>query len=77
MCQEVAHTFGLDHQSEDGSSLNTCIDYFSNTGANAGSALSTKPNPHDFDELNTIYAHQHHDNGGRSDEPRAIGSGRG
>ncbi len=57
MCQEVAHTFGLDHQSTDGSSLNTCMDYFSNTGANAGSTLSTKPNAHDFDELNTIYAH--------------------
>ena len=57
MCQEVAHTFGLDHQSTDGSSLNTCMDYFSNTGANAGSSLSTKPNQHDFDELNIIYAH--------------------
>lgn len=57
MCQEVAHTFGLDHQSTDGSSLNTCMDYFSNTGSNAGSALSTKPNAHDFAELNTIYAH--------------------
>ena len=33
------------------------MDYFSNTGANATSALSTKPNPHDFDELNFIYAH--------------------
>lgn len=57
MCQEVAHTFGLDHQSEDGSSLNTCMDYFSNTGANATSTASTKPNKHDFDELNLIYAH--------------------
>ena len=57
MCQEVAHTFGLDHQSTDGSSLNTCMDYFSNTGPNAGSVLSTKPNQHDFDELQIIYAH--------------------
>ena len=57
ICQEVAHTFGLDHQSTDGSSLNTCMDYFSNTGANAGSTLSTKPNQHDFDELNIIYEH--------------------
>ena len=57
MCQEVAHTFGLDHQSTDGSSQNTCMDYFSNTGANAGSTLSTKPNQHDFDELNIIYSH--------------------
>ena len=57
MCQEVAHTFGLDHQSTDGSSLDTCMDYFSNTGPNATSTLSTKPNAHDFDELNIIYAH--------------------
>ena len=57
MCQEVAHTFGLDHQSTDGSSQNTCMDYFSNTGSNAGSTQSTGPNAHDFDELNTIYTH--------------------
>ena len=57
MCQEVAHTFGLDHQSTDGSSLNTCMDYFSNTGTNATSTLSTRPNKHDFDELNIVYAH--------------------
>jgi hypothetical protein len=55
VCQEVAHTFGLDHQSTSGASLNTCMDYFSNTGANADSTLSTSPNQHDFDELNTIY----------------------
>lgn len=57
MCQEVAHTFGLDHQSTDGSSQNSCMDYFSNTGANATSTLSTKPNAHDFDELKIIYGH--------------------
>ena len=57
MCQEIAHTFGLDHQSTDGSSLNTCMDYFSNTGANAGSTLSTRPNSHDFEELDTVYGH--------------------
>jgi hypothetical protein len=57
MCQEVAHTFGLDHQSEDGSSQNSCMDYFSNTGANAGSTVSTRPNAHDFEELRIIYGH--------------------
>jgi len=57
MCQEVAHTFGLGHQDESGKSLNTCMDYFSNTGANATSTLSTTPNQHDFDELNIIYSH--------------------
>src|SRR5712692_818331 len=55
VCQEVAHTFGLDHQSTDGSSLNTCMDYFSNTGINAASTASTQPNYHDFEELNIIY----------------------
>jgi len=57
VCQEIAHTFGLDHQSTDGSSQNSCMDYFSNTGANATSTLSTRPNYHDFEELATIYAH--------------------
>jgi len=57
MCQEVGHTFGLGHTSEDGSSQNTCMDYFSNTGANAGSTLSTHPNQHDYDQLGLIYAH--------------------
>lgn len=57
VCQEIAHTFGLDHQSTDGSSLDTCMDYFSNTGSNAGSTASTHPNAHDFEELNSIYKH--------------------
>jgi len=57
MCQEIGHTFGLGHTSEDGSSQNTCMDYFSNTGANAGSTLSTHPNQHDFDMLASIYSH--------------------
>ena len=57
MCQEIGHTFGLDHQSTSGASLNTCMDYFSNTGANAGSTASTTPNQHDYDELAIIYAH--------------------
>jgi hypothetical protein len=33
------------------------MDYFSNTGANATSTKSTKPNAHDFEELELIYAH--------------------
>lgn len=55
VCQEVGHTFGLDHQSTDGSSLNTCMDYYQNT-SNADTK-STHPNKHDYDELLTIYAH--------------------
>lgn len=57
MCQEVGHTFGLGHTSEDGSSQNTCMDYFSNTGVNATSTASTHPNQHDFDQLTSIYGH--------------------
>lgn len=57
MCQELAHTFGLDHQDDTGASLDTCTDYFSNTGDNAGSDASTAPNAHDFEELNLIYLH--------------------
>ena len=57
VCQEIAHTFGLDHQDETGASLDTCMDYFSNTGRNAGSAQSTTPNYHDFEELANIYGH--------------------
>jgi hypothetical protein len=56
MCQEVAHTFGLGHQSVDGSSQNSCMDYFPNIDENADSKLSTRPNLHDFEELNEIYA---------------------
>ena len=54
VCQEVGHTFGLGHQSTDGSSLNTCMDYFSNTATNSA---STKPNLHDYGELTLIYNH--------------------
>jgi hypothetical protein len=55
ICQEIGHTFGLDHQSTDGSSLNTCMDYYHNTSAT--DTKSTHPNTHDYDELATIYAH--------------------
>ena len=57
VCQEVGHTFGLDHQSTDGTSLDACMDYFSNTGTNAGSPASTHPNAHDYGELTLIYTH--------------------
>ncbi len=55
ICQEIGHTFGLDHQSTDGSSLNTCMDYYHNTSAS--DTKSTHPDQHDYDELATIYAH--------------------
>lgn len=53
MCQEVGHTFGLDHQDEtfDNANLETCMDYTNNPATNQ------HPNAHDYDELRTIYAH--------------------
>jgi hypothetical protein len=50
MCQEVGHTFGLGHTSEDGSSQSTCMDYSS-------SPNSTTPNNHDYQQLDSIYGH--------------------
>ncbi len=56
MCQEVAHTFGLDHQDENFSNVNlgTCMDYTSNPD---GPPANTHPNQHDYDELEAIYSH--------------------
>ena len=53
MCQEVGHTFGLDHQDENFSNANlgTCMDYTNNPTTNQ------RPNQHDYDELVTIYSH--------------------
>lgn len=52
-CQEVGHTFGLDHQDEDftNPNLGTCMDYTSDPTSNQ------HPNLHDYEELETIYAH--------------------
>jgi len=50
MCQEVGHTLGLGHTSEDGSTQNTCMDY-------SQSPTSTHPNSHDYQMLSDIYAH--------------------
>jgi hypothetical protein len=56
MCQEVGHTFGLDHQDENfyNGNLGTCMDYTSNP---AGPPSNEHPNQHDYDQLETIYAH--------------------
>jgi hypothetical protein len=50
MCQELGHTLGLGHTSENGSSQNTCMDY-------SQSATSTAPNQHDYDQLVAQYSH--------------------
>lgn len=53
VCQEVGHTFGLDHQDENfnNANLGTCMDYTNNPSTNQ------HPNRHDYDELVTIYSH--------------------
>lgn len=50
MCQEIGHVYGLGHTSEDGSSQGTCMDY-------STSLSSQWPNAHDFEMLNSMYAH--------------------
>lgn len=53
MCQEIGHLFGLDHQDESttNANLGTCMDYTNNPASNQ------HPNSHDYDMLETIYAH--------------------
>ena len=53
MCQEVGHTFGLDHQDENFSNgnLGTCMDYTNDPSTNQ------HPNAHDYEELEIIYGH--------------------
>lgn len=52
-CQEIGHTFGLDHQDENFNNLplGTCMDYTSDPTPNQ------HPNAHDYEMLETIYAH--------------------
>jgi hypothetical protein len=52
VCQEVGHTFGLDHQDESGADFHTCMDYANNPDAD-----NTHPNRHDYEQLATIYSH--------------------
>lgn len=53
MCQEIGHTFGLDHQDENftNPNLGTCMDYTNNPSTNQ------HPNQHDYDMLVDIYTH--------------------
>lgn len=60
ICQEIGHTFGLDHQDENFSNLNlgTCMDYTSDPdGSLLGQLSNEHPNQHDYDELALIYDH--------------------
>src|SRR5215212_9763269 len=61
MCQEVGHTFGLDHQDENfnNTNLGTCMDYTndpSGTLGTNGTLSNEHPNQGDYDELLCVYA---------------------
>jgi hypothetical protein len=64
MCQEVGHTFGLGHQDENfnNTNLDSCMDYTSNPGSNQ------HPNQHDYNQLESIYAHLDSGGGGSSND---------
>ncbi|MDH6630618.1 hypothetical protein M2271_008479 [Streptomyces sp. LBL] len=56
MCQEVGHTFGLDHQdtNQTNANLGTCMDYTNNP---SGPPSNLHPNSHDYSQLSSIYSH--------------------
>jgi hypothetical protein len=53
MCQEIGHTFGLDHQDENfgNANLGSCMDYTNDPSTNQ------HPDKHDYAQLASIYAH--------------------
>jgi hypothetical protein len=73
MCQEIGHLFGLDHVSVDGSSQQTCMDYSDDPN-------SQWPNNHDYDTLESMYAHTDsyntYDNGATFTEVSSTKSGK-
>jgi len=56
LCQEIGHTFGLDHNRDAG---DTCMN-------DQTALLSPTPNDHDTDMLDIMYAEDHGDSGGSS-----------
>ena len=59
VCQEIGHTFGLDHQDETSgnSNLGSCMDYTNDPGRDDGGGNNLHPNTHDYEELASIYTH--------------------
>lgn len=60
MCQEIAHDFGLGHQDEGfgAPNLGSCMDYTNEPdGGGAFGPSNEHPNAHDFEQLESIYAH--------------------
>ena len=76
MCQEVGHTYGLNHQDEDfyNKNLGTCMDYTDDPTRDDGAGDNLSPNIHDEDMLTSIYAHL---NGTTDDDGGKPGKGNG
>ena len=70
MCQEIAHTFGLDHQDEifDNANLGTCMDYtaYPSEVSPINGQTNEYPNDHDYEQLVTIYGASTSDGGDTS-----------
>jgi hypothetical protein len=67
LCQEVGHAFGLDHQSESGADLDTCMDY--------SRSPNIHPDQHDYNQLALIYQHGDSSNGGSISPGASNGRG--
>jgi hypothetical protein len=81
MCQEVGHTFGLNHQDENFSNTNlgTCMDYTNDptgTAGTNGTLNNEHPNAHDYDQLTEIYAHLNSTDGGENKPGKGNGKGK-
>jgi hypothetical protein len=68
LCQEVGHTFGLGHTSEDGRDDNTCMDY-------ADAFDNPHTNAHDNEQTNAIYT-AHDDPGTTTTSTATQGKGK-
>ncbi|MFT7644736.1 MAG: hypothetical protein ACI9BF_000391 [Candidatus Paceibacteria bacterium] len=89
MCQEVGHTFGLDHQDENFSNENkgTCMDYTNDPSGLLGTngvLNNERPNQHDKDMMTDIYSHLNSTDGGggggkpgggKKGKPSNVGAG--
>ncbi len=69
-CQEIGHDYGLGHQNENFNTdaTDSCMEYTSDPTNN------THPDYHDYDQLESIYAHSH---GGDTSGPGPGGGGGG
>lgn len=78
MCQEVGHTFGLDHQDENfaNANLGTCMDYTNDPEGTNGNLNNETPNTHDYAMLEEVYAHHNQTTSGGGNTGGGSGKGR-